>query len=278
MDPLKLAGSEISGVTLGSSSSKKRRGFPRSTPRKRTHRIPQMHLEKPKKRKDDHVVARTSSIWLRSSDPESDFSGRPGMESVKDLNDITVRHGERKSISPTPATKSIDNRSGRSHPSRPATQSQGRPSSRDQRPRGQEASDTAYRYSITTKKDILAETKPYASRGRTPHIPIKIADVSDSETDAGVESSVGTWPDYPVEKSTSPHSDIKTQLVAVQSVSGSQNLDLADFVPTRSAHSRRVQHRKNVYKSVECDDGYAWGRECGLFSTVMGREDDEVEI
>lgn len=269
LNPLKSVGSEISRVTPSSSNFKKRRGIPRSSHRKKTQTTPWMHLQEPMKRKDDHAAAGTLSVWLESSDIDSDTSGRPGTKMVEDLNSITFVHGKRASASS--ARISVNGGRGRTLPSCRAMQSQDRLNSRGKHHRRPKADDTAYPHPNPASRDISTGIKPCVSRGGTPLIATKILDISESETGAGVVYNVQTRPDNPVEEAANSSQDLKTQLSAVQSIFGPQD-------PTQSPNAQRLQHRKDVYDRVKCDDGYAWGRDCGLLSTVMRHEHDEVEL
>ncbi|KAL9031977.1 MAG: hypothetical protein Q9196_000050 [Gyalolechia fulgens] len=276
LDPLEQVDSEIPGVTPSSSNSNKRRGIPCSSPRKKNQTTTRKRLQEPTEGKHDHAVARTFSSWLECSGMNSDPSGRPRTELAEDSNTITILHAKRTSASS--ARVSANGGGGYTPPLSRAMRSQDRPSSWDKRHRRPEAKDTARPHYIPASKDISTGVEPRVSSGGTLLIPIALSDVSKPETEAGVAYDLETWPDNPAERATYSSPDLKTQLSAVQSTSGPQALDSADFVPMQSQDPHRVQYGRDAYEWVKSDDGYAWGRDCGLLSTVMGREDDEVEL
>lgn len=274
--PLKSVGSATSEITLSSSNSKRRQSISRSSPRKKAQTTSRMYVYESTKRKSDKVVTGSLSVWMESSDIDSDSLKRTETELAEDSNIIALVRGRRASASS--ARISTDGEESHTPSTACAMQSQDKPGSWNERHCRPEVKCTGYPSSVPTSKGTCTGIQPCSYEDGMQLCPNDASDISVSNTEARLERDPRTRSDKAIEKATNLDPDPNTQLSTIRSNRAQSNLGSAETVSTWTPDAHRIQHCKHIYDLVSCDDGYAWGNDCVLFSTDKGREDKEVEI
>ncbi|KAL8709651.1 MAG: hypothetical protein Q9220_005591 [cf. Caloplaca sp. 1 TL-2023] len=73
--------------------------------------------------------------------------------------------------------------------------------------------------------------------------------------------------------------DLDSGLIPQRSANGTPlslfDLAFEGYDKAESMNPKRYSHLTEVYRGVSDDDGFSWGRDCGLLSSTIGCEDDD---
>ncbi|KAI4092965.1 MAG: hypothetical protein LQ344_003181 [Seirophora lacunosa] len=252
-DQLQWAGTIQLDVSPGSSHPAKRQIAERASPGKRIHNITRS-LQHSTAVRVDHPLCTSFSVWFKDNSDKLTPSEFLGSESAHDVEassagkDVTMITDAVSNRNDT-LSASLDNRL----------------------PEDVRATDQ--------KKMLAPKSIPWSSEGgdadgSTQLRPIQLLESSGSETDdnTGVGNEVRS--SIPNDASMDLGSGIATQGSAGDSMLGSQDMVIRKTSPESDW---RFQYRKASYEMVKRDDGYAWGRDCGLFSAATGSNDSGSE-
>ncbi|KAL8722707.1 MAG: hypothetical protein Q9225_000874 [Loekoesia sp. 1 TL-2023] len=257
--------------------SRKRQGGTRASPRKKNHGNPRKHAAEPSACEDDHALAGSFSGWLKPWDKELKVRDRHGTEPAKETDMNAAMHRKQASTSPV-GTSATGGRRMR-HPQSGDGQVQEKPVSRKTGHRRSTMENVAFSPCIPLTREMSAKLKSRTASGGTQLSPVELSDTSGFETEGEAEDSTKTRMSHSVDRPTDVSPDSETELSAADSTFESQEIGLSHRPPTlQGSNSRRVQHRKEIYERVKSDDGYVWGRDCGLLSTTTRNDDDDLEL
>ncbi|KAL8952250.1 MAG: hypothetical protein Q9222_001836 [Ikaeria aurantiellina] len=110
---------------------------------------------------------------------------------------------------------------------------------------------------------------------RTEREPVELLSSSGSEieSDAGGGNKVGSGD--PNSGSISQRSAIGTSLSQSKLGFKPQEHGLFAHEKLGGTKSERDRYREEIYEAIIDDDGFVWGRDCGLLSSTVGCEDDD---
>ncbi|KAL9008351.1 MAG: hypothetical protein Q9173_006515 [Seirophora scorigena] len=251
---LQWAGTIQLEASPGSSHPAKRQIAERANHRKRIHNNITRSLQHSAAVRVDHPLCTSFSVWFKDHNDKLTPSEFLGSESANDVEASSAR----KDVTMT--TDAVSNRND--------TLS----ASLDNRL--QEDLRATDQKKMLAPRSILWSSEGGDAEGSTQLRPIQLSETSGSETDdnTGVGNEVRS--SIPNDASMDPGSGIATQGSASDSMFGSQDMG---FSKTPLESNWRFQYRKTSYEMVKRDDGFAWGRDCGLFSAATGSNDSGSE-
>ncbi|KAL9022170.1 MAG: hypothetical protein Q9185_000570 [Variospora sp. 1 TL-2023] len=124
---------------------------------------------------------------------------------------------------------------------------------------------------MSTHRSIRTSSKGHGIEGSTQLIPIQLSATSGSEGNDNAELG------NEIRTSTEPGSSNATHRPAGDSVFGSQDLVFAGTPREKGPNQSRIRYREEIYEMVKSDEGFAWGRDWGLFSAATGNNDGDSE-
>lgn len=225
-------------------------------------------------REDEYALAGSFLGWLKPSGKELKVRDRHGTEPAEATALSAAMHREQESTSLV-GTSATGGRSMR-HPQTGDGQIQEKPVSRKTGHRRSPMDNVAFSLRIHLTREMSARLDSHTASGGTQLSSVELSDTSGSETEGEAEDRRMK---HSVDRPMSASPDNETELLAADSTFELQEIGLSRSPPAlQGSNSRRVQHRKEVYERVKSDDGYAWGRECGLLSTTTRNDDDDLEL